>query len=211
MEIKYSNAYLDSNIFQKDLIYGVYDKNSNFIANRFSDAVTIKYNPKIKVKYFLICLKTSKRKLLKNIKKEFSIKSIENKKMRELSSFELACVLIIKAILSKSNYIILDHIDPFLTSSDFKQIILYIKNSIEDIDKVVMISVNKIDNMIAITNNYVVASEDRIIYNGQNIESIHEPTEIMKFVNAANEKGANLKYYKDPSDLLKAIYRSVKK
>ena len=212
MEIKCTNFELDTKIFQKNEIYGLYDKNSNFINNRFNDIQIMEYNPRTRVKWYLLSIIPSKRKILKLIKKEFEIdQTIEKKKMGELSSEELALTLIAKSFITKSKVIILDHIDAFLTMAKFKEIILHIKNIISHTDKTVIVSANKIDNIITTTSNYIIVSEDRIVYNGSNIESMHEPTEIIKFVNTANKKGANLGYYKDSKDLLKAIYRSVKK
>ena len=212
MEIKYSNIEPDNKVFQKYELYGFYDKNSDYIANRISDISIIKYDDIKFVGSFLLYYGKKKRELLNSLKDEFKItKDIERKKMCELNSYELASVLFIKLALSKAKVIILDHLDAYLNAADLKQLLLNIRSVITSIDKPVIFVANRIDNIIQNTNNYVIASEDRIIYNGKNIESIHEKTEIMKFVDAANKKGANLKYYKDPSDLLKAIYRSVQK
>ena len=212
MEIKYSNYELDEKIFKKGTLYGLYDRNSNFILNRITNIETIKYNSKTKVNKFLFNVNTKNQKAIKKIKSEFGITNeLEKKKMCELTSLELTNVLIIKAIMVKSKVLILDHYDAFLSNSNFKRVMLNIKNCISYIDKTVIFVANKIDNIITTTNNYVIASENRIIHNGNNINSIHESTEIMKFVDAANQKGAKLDYYKDSNDLLKAIYRSVKK
>ena len=212
MEVKYSNIPLDYKIFQKNELYGLYDKNSNFINTRIENLNIIKYSKIKKVKNFLFTLNSKKRDLLKVLMTEFGItKSIEKKKLCELSSYQLTSILIIKAYLIKSEVIVLDHLDALLISSDFKNIVLHIKNTISKTNKIVIVSVNRIDNMITTTNNYVIASENRIIYNGKNINAMHATTEIMEFVDLANEKGAKLTYYKDPNDLLKAIYRSVKK
>ena len=212
MEVKYSNTQIDYKIFQKNEIYGLYDRNSNYINNRIENINIIKYNNKKRVKRFLFTLNINKKKLIKKIKEEFEItKSLEKKKLCELSSYELLCILIIKAYLIKSEVIILNHIDALLLTADFKRIMLHIKNTVSKTDKTMIVSVNRLDNIITTTSNYVIASENRIIYNGNNINALHESTDIMKFVDAANKKGAKLTYYKDANDLLKAIYRSVKK
>lgn len=212
MEIKYSNCNLDAKIFQKNELYGLYDKNSNFINNRFNDIHIMTYNPKLTVNSYLLNIRLSRRNILKLAKKELGIGiDLLSKKIGELSSEELARVLIAKSLITKSNIIVLDHIDVFLTTTAFKDLIFHIKNLLPNLDKCIVVSANKLDNIINITNNYIIVSEDRIIYNGTNIESMHEPTEIIKFVNTANKKGAKLNYYKDSKDLLKAIYRSVKK
>lgn len=212
MEIKYSKFDANIKVFQKKEIYGLYDKNSNFVASRIQNIETIKYNEEREVSTFLFTISPKKHQLLKKIKNEFKIdKKLERKKLKELSTFELINILVAKLYISNVNLIILDNIDAFLTTADLKSILLYIKNTINIVDKTVVFVANRIDNMLPLTNNYVIASENRIIYNGNDIKAMHETTEIMKFVNTANEKGAKLNYYKDPKDLLKAIYRSVKK
>ena len=211
MEIKYSNFELDPKIFTKGMIYGLYDKNSNFVYNRIYDLLDAKYNARATVRLFLAHDYFRKHKIVKALMNEFEIsKEVQNKRLSQLSSCELIKVLIIKASVTKAKVIVLDHIDTYLNQEDLKRIMLGLKNTMPSIDKTIIFSANKLDNIVSHTSNYVIASEDRIIYNGSSIDSMHEKTEVMKFVDAANEKGANLKYYKDPSDLLKAIYRSVK-
>lgn len=212
MEVKYSNIPLDYKIFQKNELYGLYDKNSNYINNRIEGINVIKYSNSKKVKKYLFTLNYKKRNLLKQLLVEFEITdTILKKRMRELSSYQLLCILIIKAYLLNSQVIILDRFDALLIASDFKNIVFHIKNTVQKTNKTVIVSVNRIDYMITTTNNYVIASENRIIYNGKNINAMHATTEVMGFADLANEKGAKLAYYKDPNDLLKAIYRSVKK
>jgi len=74
-----------------------------------------------------------------------------------------------------------------------------------------LFSTNKIDNAIEVCDRFIIASENRIIYDGKDIDKLPEKTSIASFVDGANSKGAKLSYYKEPNDLLKAIYRSVKK
>lgn len=212
MEIKYSNTEPDVKIFEKKNLYGFYDKNSNYLANRIANIETKDYKTNFTVKRFLNSFAKRNNNHFNLIKEEFKITSdMEKKRLLELTNVELISILIVKLYFSKAKVIILDHIDAFITTEALKNIMLHIKNTIVYTDKIVIFSANKIDNIIATTSNYVIASENRIIYNGNNIESLHEQTEIMKFVNTANQKGAKLSYYKDAKDLLKAIYRSVKK
>ena len=69
---------------------------------------------------------------------------------------------------------------------------------------------NKTDNLAQYPDRYIVVDENQITYNGKKFDAVHESTAIKNFTALANAKGAKLKEYKEPNDLLKAIYRSVK-
>ena len=211
MEIGYSNFELDTEIFLKNEVIGLVDKNSNFIYNRIYGINKMTYNSSYKVSTFLGINGLKKKKLSKNLKDGFGItKDIERKTLNTLSSSELIKVLILKASLLDTNVIILNHIDAYFNERDLKDIFICLKRNKESIGKTIIFSTNKVDNIISNTNYYVITSENRIIYNGNDINTIKEKTHIMDFVDIANKKGAKLQYYKDANDLLKAIYRSVR-
>jgi len=68
-----------------------------------------------------------------------------------------------------------------------------------------------VDNSIQFVDRYIVVSNGNITYNGKDFSAINEPTNIKNFTELANARGAKLKDYKEANDLLKAIYRSIKK
>lgn len=211
MEISYSNYELDTNLFPKNEVIGLIDKNSSFIYNRIYDLKNIQFNMNHKVMTFLGLDGIKKRKLLKDIKDQIGItKELEKKQLRTLSSGELIKVLILKACIIDTKVIVLNHIDAYLNDRDLKDIFIALKRNKEQIGKTIIFATNKVDNIISNTNYYIIASENRVIYNGNDINTIKDKTSVMTFVDAANKKGAKLNYYKDANDLLKAIYRSVK-
>ena len=86
-----------------------------------------------------------------------------------------------------------------------------LRRNLKDIDKTIILSSNSLDNIVPLCTKYIVLNNADVDYAGSNIEMLPVKTEIMKFTDRANDRKAKMSYYKDPSDLLKAIYRSVKK
>lgn len=212
MEIEYSNFALDVNTFGKNEVCGLIDKNSNFIYNRVYDIKKLEYSQRFKTRAFLAIDKLRKKDLLKNLKDEFEITSeIESKTLKQLSSSELLKVLILKVALGSSKVMILDHIDDYFNDRDLSNVLKGLKKYAKEIGKTIIFSTNKVDNIINNCDRYIIASENRVIYNGNNLDTLPVKTQIAEFVDAANKKKAKLVYYKDENDLLKAIYRSVKK
>lgn len=211
MEIGYTNFELDNEFFTKGEIIGLVDKNSNFIYNRIYDLRPITFNSNAKVITFLGIESIKKRKLVKELKDELAItKDIEKRQMKSLTNAELVKVLILKACLIDAQVLVFSNIDTYLNDRDLKDVFIALRRYREKIGKTIIFTTNKVDNIINNTNYYVIASENRVIYSGNDINTLKDKTSIMNFVDAANKKGAKLNYYKDANDLLKAIYRSVK-
>ena len=212
MEIEYSSFIPDFETFGNRELCGIVDKNGTFLYNKIYDIRRLEYNKMHTVKMFLAIDKLKNKDLIDNLFSEFEQNNeIYNKKLKDLSSSELIKVLIIKLTVSRVKVIILEHIDTYLNNRDLANILHTLKTILDRLDKTIIFSTNKMDNIIRECTRYLIASEDHLIYKGTSIEDIPEKTEIMKFVDAANKKKAKLVYYKDASDLLKAIYRSVKK
>ena len=76
--------------------------------------------------------------------------------------------------------------------------------------KIIYISKN-INCIIPNTDYYIITKDNKVVYSGDDINSLPVKTELMEIVDLANKKGAKLKYYKDVNDLLKAIYKNVEK
>ena len=146
-----------------------------------------------------------------DIEQEDFEKNILKTTMGNLSSSELIKILLIKTLTSDAKVIILKYIDIYLNYKDFKIIIQTIKNHLAEIDKHVILVTNNADLLIEQCNRFIVAENKQIIYNGKDIKEFPIKTSIAKFVDTANEKKAKLDYYKSADDLLKAIYRSVKR
>lgn len=212
MEIEYSNFDINKEIFQENKINGLIDLNSNLLYNKIYNIQKVKYNYNQKVKYFFLKELLNNSNILKTLEEDFYInKEVLNRKMEELSTSELCKTLLIKACLSDAKVIILKNIDMYFNDRDLKDLFFVLKKHIEKIKKTIIFSTSKIDNIILNVDNYIIARENEVLYSGNSISSLNEKTDIIEFVDAANKKGAKLHYYKDRNDLLKAIYRSVKK
>jgi len=212
MEIKYSKFSLDTKTYGNFELCGIIDRNSNFIDKRVYDIKMLKYNPNITVGMFLFINKIKHRELVDTLLESFGFtKVIKKKLMRNLSNSELIKILLVKVCSSEAKVIILEHIDTYLNYRDLKDVLVSIRKQLKTIEAHVLFSTNKIDNAIEVCDRFIIASENRIIYDGKDIDKLPEKTSIASFVDGANSKGAKLSYYKEPNDLLKAIYRSVKK
>ena len=148
-----------------------------------------------------------------DIFKELSIKeSILNKKINELSKGEFKLILFVYILLNKKELVVFDYFDKCLNFKYKKRIINYIKTKYDG--KLVLIS-NDLIFLNNLSNNIIVFKDGEIIYNNEfnnlykNDIKLEYPT-IIKFIDLANNKGANLKYTVDRKELLKDIYRSVR-
>ena len=213
MEIEYSNFAIDNDIYGINEICGLVETDSNFIYNNFYDVRKIKYNEKTRVLLFFgLILNKKNRAFIKKGFEELDLnEALKYRKMKNLSTSELAKILIIKLLIGSSKVIFLNHIDTALIDKDVKNIIKFIKDNKSMINKTIIFSTDDINSVVEKCERYIVVEENKIIYNGDDIKELPLKTDIIDFVDMANEKGAKLDYYKDINDLLKAIYRSVKK
>jgi len=213
MEINYTNFDLDAKIFGKNCLSGLIDLNGQYLYNNIYDIRKIQFNENMSVKLFLKFGANKKnKKIIFEMLSEFEInEEIQKRKMKTLSESELIKVLIIKVCTSEAKTIILNSIDSTLNWRDLNTVLKTLKNHIVEMGKNVIFTSNKIDNIILHCDKYIIIENETIIYNGNNVAELPVDPEINEFVKLANKKGAKLDFYKEPNDLLKAIYRSVKK
>jgi len=213
MEIKYTNFLLNYEIFGKNEITAVFDHDGTFLYKNLYDIR--KYQPKsrLPVRLFLkIGINKTMRELVENLLAELEIsKELERRTLDKLSSSELYKILFIKICTSTAKSVILESMDTYLNFADLTRVLKTIKNYSKSINKNFIITTNKVDNSIQFVDRYIVVSNGNITYNGKDFSAINEPTNIKNFTELANARGAKLKDYKEANDLLKAIYRSIKK
>lgn len=210
MEVKYTNFKVDSDIYPKGKICGLIDRTGNFLYETFYDVKKIAYNANMPV-FLYLSLGSKNKKLVEAMKNEFEIrKELLKRPLKHLSESELLKILIIKLMTNDSKTIILDHVDSILNSGDLKTIFKMIKNNLSEVDKTVIFVTNKIDNIVSFTDRYIIADNGSIIYNGNDLNTLPIETSCVAFTRAAKKRGANLDYYKDVNDLLKAVYRNLK-
>ena len=143
---------------------------------------------------------------------EFS-NEIYKKRYNELSKGEKKLVTLVHLCNQNPSTIILNHFDIGFNAKIKSRISRYIKT----------INATKNTNFIIISNDvffinknvkHIIIAKNKIIkYQGDILTAIkqkyiNEP-EIFKFIDLANEKGANIDYTLDSKELLKSIYRSV--
>lgn len=213
MEVRYSNFSLDPKIYGSFELTGLVDLDSGFIHKNFYDVKNITYNEKMKVgNYLSVFIPAPYRKLSDTLIAEFEFdKEFLKKKLGELSSSELIKVLAIKLMLSDAKVIFLDNIDIYMNTKDLNSFLKILKSHSKEAKKNIIFSTNKIDNIIDVCERYIIAQENSIIYNGKDIDKLPIKTELSEFASLALNKKVKLNNYKDINDLLKAIYRSVKK
>ncbi len=208
MEIGISKKEILTRAFEKDEINGLFEIDSCLI-NSYCQ-ITPHFN--YPVKLYLFKEKIKNKRLYEVLVSELEVTSdIIKKRILNLSSGELIKVLIIKACLSNSESILLNHIDSKLSFGNLDKILKGLRRNLKDIDKTIIFSSNNLDNIVPTCTKYTVLINADLEYSGNNIAMLPEKTEIMNFIDLANDRKAKMSYYKDPSDLLKAIYRSVKK
>lgn len=212
MEIEYSNFQLDEETFGKNELVGIIDKHYDFIYNKVYDIRKLEYKSIIKAKTYIAIDRIANKDITEKLIGEFEItEEMLSKRLKDLSSGELIRILILKLCIGNSKVIILDHIDAYLNHRDLQNILSGIKRYSDTLGKTFLFRSNNIENVIESCSRYIIVRDGNIVYNGNDINELPEKTDIMRFVDLANNKKAKLQYYKDPSDLLKAIYRSVKK
>lgn len=211
MEIKYTTFELDPKIFEKNGVNALIDPNGTFIYDNIYDVRTYHPTSVLPAGLFLrFGANIATRKIIFDMLSELEIsKELEKRPLKKLSTSEQAKILLIKLCTSNVKNIILEGLDTFFNYKDTIMIIKSLKNHLAATDKTVIVTMNKVDNAIVIADRFLIVRDGKIVYNGKDYTKI-ENTDIKRFTELANAKGAKIKDYKDASDLLKAIYRSVK-
>ena len=137
-----------------------------------------------------------------------------NKKMADLSSYELMCFKLLTIINKKPSIIILDNVDCKICEKYKSKLLNFIRliNASKQI-KFIIISSNTVF-LNQISKDCLVMKNGIIKYQGKIIDGIKsdqiKKCEIIDFIDIANQKkNAKLDYYLETKELLKAIYRSV--
>lgn len=137
-----------------------------------------------------------------------------NKKIADLSSYELMCFKLLTIINKKPSIIILDNVDCKICEKYKSKLLNFIRliNASKRI-KFIIISSNTVF-LNQISKDCLVMKNSIIKYQGQIIDGIKsdqiKKCEIIDFIDIANQKkNAKLDYYLETKELLKAIYRSV--
>ncbi|MDO4375658.1 MAG: hypothetical protein Q4C33_00585 [bacterium] len=165
-----------------------------------------------------IILKPTKKvkSYIKNIEyfKNLKLDDISKKKIENLSSYELMCTKLLSTINKNPKVIILYNIDFCICEKYKNKFLNFIRliNAEKQIKFIIIsnntVFLNNISKDIIVMKNQIIKYQGTII-NGIKAGFIPK-NEIINFIDEANkEKDANLDYYLETKELLKAIYRSV--
>lgn len=137
-----------------------------------------------------------------------------NKKIADLSSYELMCFKLLTIINKKPSIIILDNVDCKICEKYKSKLLNFIRliNASKRIKFIIISSntvfLNQISKDCLVMKNGIIKYQGKII-DGIKSEEIKK-CEIIDFIDIANQKkNAKLDYYLETKELLKAIYRSV--
>lgn len=139
---------------------------------------------------------------------------INKKKIIELSSYEEICIKLLYAISKNPKVIILYNVDACICEKYKNKFLNFIRliNASMQIKFIIIsnnpIFLNNISKDVIVMKNQIIKYQGTII-NGIKAGFIPK-NEIINFIDEANkEKNADLDYYLETKELLKAIYRSV--
>ena len=213
MEIVYSKE-IPTNFSDKNIIglYGdVLDLNTYDM-----DTFGIKYDDEWKVSKFL---NSGHLRINKRIYDIFAFldldKSILNYKIKDISKVSFKYVLLTYILFNNIDIIIFDHIEVGMSYKEIRHIKQIIKELKKSNFKIIIVT-KDITFMDDLVEELIVINNKKEVYRGDTKDVFNEPISIMepnivKFINMANRKGANLNMTLDNKELLKDIYRSVGK
>lgn len=213
MEIVYSKE-IPTNFSDKNIIglYGnVLDLNTYDM-----DTFGIKYDDEWKVSKFL---NGGHLRINKRIYDIFAFldldKSILNYKIKDISKVSFKYVLLTYILFNNIDIIIFDHIEVGMSYKEIRHIKQIIRELKKSNFKIIIVT-KDITFMDDLVEELIVINNKKEVYRGDTKDVFNEPISIMepnivKFINMANRKGANLNMTLDNKELLKDIYRSVGK
>ena len=213
MEIVYAKELSDN--FSKKNIIGFYGDVLDLSIYDI-DTFGIKYDDEWKVSKFLNGGHLRMNKRIYDILAFLDLdKSILNYKIKDISKVTFKYVLLTYILLNNIDIIIFDHIEVGMSYKEIRHIKQIIKELQKSNFKIIVVTkdITFMDNLV---EELIVINNKEEVYRGNTKDVFNEPISIMepniiKFINMANRKGADLNITLDNKELLKDIYRSVGK
>lgn len=187
-------------------IYGLYG-NINITTNNRDFSVVTSYKFGDSVKDYLNSPKASS-----SLKMVMLDDSYLTKKVMDLSETELAKISLAKALIENKEYLVLDYFDKGLNANELENYKRLFKKLNTNYKKTIIIFTNDITFMWDIVDEVLIVDENKVTNTIgrndilKNIDLFNQP-EIIRFIKLIKEKGKIIENYRDPMDLLKAIYR----
>ena len=149
-------------------------------------------------------------KALKALQMVLLNESYLNKKANDLSINEIKKINLARALCSNKDYLILDYFDKELNYQEKNYFKRLFKKITTEYHKTIIIVTNDLNFIWDIAQEILVIKDNEVKTFTKNdfaiLNYITKP-EIIKFIDLLKAKNINISYYKETSDLLKAIYR----
>lgn len=198
-----------ANIFEtkeKGYIYGLMG-NINLTTNNNNYSIITSYKYSGTAKEYLNSSKDSS-----SLKMVMLNDSYLNKTSSECSISELKKINLAKALIENKDFIVLNYFEKELNYQEKKYFERLWKRLVNDFHKTIIIFTNDLTSIWNISKELIIVDKYKVINTIPKdkyldfIDNLNKP-EIIKFIELVREKGIEIESYKDPSDLLKAIYR----
>ena len=188
---------LDLNIFKMDTIGIKYD--DEWKVSKFLNGGHLRFNKRIYDIFAFLDLDTS----------------ILKYKIKDISKVNLKYVFLTYILINNIDIIIFDHIEVGMSYKEVRHVKQIIKELAKS-DKKIIIITKDILFMNDLVEEIRVIEKKKEVYKGTISDLLEsdikfEEPKIVRFINMANRKGADLKMTLDNKELLKDIYRSVGK
>lgn len=204
MEVVYLKK-IQNNYFKNKNIIGLVGEYEDLIS-LVNNIENIELNINLKVKHYL-------KESASLLEKFYLNKDIINKKISELSNTEYKIISLIKTIELNPELIILKNFEIGINEKYLNNIIRFLKNINSERNIKIIVLSHNISFLNKMTKTIIIMKNGIIKYQGDLLNGILQgllpKPEIIKFIDLANKKSANLAYTLDEKELLKDIYRSV--
>jgi len=204
MEVVYLKK-IQNNYFKNKNIIGLVGEYEDLIS-LVNNIENIELNINLKVKHYL-------KESINLLEKFYLNKDIINKKISELSNTEYKIISLIKTIELNPELIILNNFEIGINEKYLNNIIRFLKNINSERNIKIIVLSHNISFLNKMTKTIIIMKNGIIKYQGDLLNGILQgllpKPEIIKFIDLANKKSANLAYTLDEKELLKDIYRSV--
>ena len=138
--------------------------------------------------------------------------SILTKESSECSVGELKRISLAKALIENKEYLVFDYFEKELTQKELEYFKRLWKKLTSEYNKTIIIFTNDIKTIWSVAEELIIVDKYKVINTiskenyDQLMANLDKPP-IYEFIDLMRNKGMSIENYRDPKDLLKAIYR----
>lgn len=138
--------------------------------------------------------------------------SILTKESSECSVGELKRISLAKALIENKEYLVFDYFEKELTQKELEYFKRLWKKLTSEYNKTIIIFTNDIKTIWSVAEELIIVDKYKVINTiskenyDQLMANLDKPP-IYEFIDLMRNKGISIENYRDPKDLLKAIYR----